>query len=50
MTYIGQGHWILTVGFLVLMYSVVCTVESLFLFYLISNIDLYVQGDDASMS
>ena len=50
MTYIGQAQWILTVGFLVLMYSVVCTVESLFLFYLIFNIYLYVQGDDASMS
>ena len=38
--------WGLTVGFLLLQFSVVCTVESLSLFYLYFNINLYILGDD----
>ena len=37
----------LPVGFVLLWYSVLCTVESLSLLYLLFYIDLYVLGDDA---
>ena len=39
-----------TVGFLLLQHLVVCTLESLSLFYLLLITDLYVLGDVASMS
>ena len=47
-----RAYWVLTVGFLLLKYSVVCTVESLFFvlspFYVYLN--LYVLRDDKSTS
>ena len=49
MTYFGQAHRGLSVGFILFLYSVVCTLESLSLFYLAFNLDLYVQ-DDTSIS
>ena len=45
-----RGHRGLTVEFLSLRYSVVYTVESLSLFYLFLCLDLYLQGDDTSIS
>ena len=45
-----QAHWRLPVGFLLLRYSVLFTVESLSLLYLLLYIDLYVLGDDALIS
>ena len=45
----GQAHWSLNVGFLLLRYSGVCTVESLSWFYRLFYLDLYVIGDDASI-
>ena len=39
-----------SVGFLLLRYSVVYTVESLSLFYLLLYLDLYLIGDDTSLS
>ena len=41
--------WV-TVEFLLLQYSAVCTVDSLSLFYLLFYLDLYVLGDNASIS
>ena len=40
----------LPIGFLLLRYSVLCTVESLSLLFLLLYLDLYVFGDDALMS
>ena len=40
----------LPVGFLLHRYSVLFTVESLSLFYLLFYLDLYVLGDDALIS
>ena len=45
-----QAHRGLPVGFLLLQYSVLCTVESLSLLYLFLYLDLYVFGDDALIS
>ena len=42
-----RAHWGLPVGFLLLRYSVLFTVESLSLLYLLLYLDLYVLGDDA---
>ena len=42
-----QAHRGLPVGFLLLQYSVLITVESLPLLYLLFYLDLYVLGDDA---
>ena len=44
------AHWGLPVGFLLLRYAVLFTVESLSLVYLRFNLDLYVLGDDALIS
>ena len=41
------AHQGLTVEFLLLRYSVLCTVESLSLLYLLFYLDLYVLRDDA---
>ena len=46
----GQAQWGLSVGFYFLQYSGVCTVEPLSLFYLFLYLDLFVPGDDASIS
>ena len=45
-----QGHRGLPVGFLLLRYSVLFTVESLSLLYLLLYLDLSVLGDDALIS
>ena len=45
-----QAHRGLPVGFLLLGYSVLFTVESLSLLYLLLYLDLYVLGDDALIS
>ena len=45
-----QAHWSLPVGFLVLEYSVLCTVESISLFISFLYLDIYVLGDDAWIS
>ena len=45
-----QVRWRLPVGFLLLWYSVLFTVESLSLLYLLLYHDLYVLGDDALIS
>ena len=45
-----QAHQGLPVGFLLLRYSVLFTVESLSLLYLLLYLDLYVLGDDALIS
>ena len=45
-----RAHPGLPVGFLLLRYSVLITVESLSLLYLLFIIDLYVLGDDALIS
>ena len=45
-----RAHWGLPVGFLLLWYSVLFTVESLSLLYLLVMFDLYVLGDDALIS
>ena len=42
--------WGLKVGFILLLYSVVCTVESLSLFYLLLILDVFVLGDDLWIS
>ena len=41
---------VLTVGFILLQYSVVCTAESLSLIYPFLYIDLYDLGDDSLVS
>ena len=46
MLWLLSGHQGLPVGFLLLQYSVLCTVESLSLLYLLLYLDLYVLGDD----
>ena len=40
----------LTVGVILLLYSLVCTFESISLLYLFLYLDLYVLGDDALIS
>ena len=45
-----QAHRGLPVGYLLLRYSVLFTVESLSLLYLLLYLDLYVLGDDAFIS
>ena len=45
-----RAHRGLPVGFLLLGYSVLFTVESLYLLYLLLYLDLYVLGDDALIS
>ena len=45
-----QAHLGLPVGFILLRYAVLFTVESLSLFYLFLYLDLYVLGDDAWIS
>ena len=45
-----RAHWGLPVVFLLLRYSALCTVESLFLLYLLLCLDLNVIGDDALIS
>ena len=44
------AYWGLPVGFLLLQYSVLFTVEFLSLFYLLLYLDVYVLGDDALIS
>ena len=46
----GWAHWDLTFDFVLLQNSVVCTVECLSLFISFLYLDLFVLGDDASMS
>ena len=46
----SQAHHGLPVGFLLLQYSVLFTVESLSLLYLLFISNLYVLGDDALIS
>ena len=45
-----SAHWSLPVGFRLLRYSVLFTVESLSLLYVLLYLDLYVLGDDALIS
>ena len=47
---ICQAHGCLSVGFLLLWYSVLFTVESLSLLYLLLYLDLYVLGDETLIS
>ena len=44
------AHLCLPVGFLLLRYSVLCTVESLSCFISLLYLDIYVLGDDALIS
>ena len=46
----GKAHWGLIVGFILILYSVVCTVEALSLLYRFLYLDLYLLGDDALTS
>ena len=51
MTYLWSGPPGFLVGFPLLWYSVVCTIESLSMYYLLFiYLDLYVLGDYTSMS
>ena len=50
MLWLLSGPPALPVGFLLLRYSVLFTVESLSLLYLFLYLDLYVLGDDALIS
>ena len=50
MLWLLSGPLGLPVGFLMLWYSVLFTVESLSLLYLLLYLDLYVLGDDALIS
>ena len=50
MSCLGQAYQGLTVGLRLLWYSVVCTVESLSLFNFLLYPNLYVLGDNVSIS